>query len=245
MAQQQTAVANPTPESFVIPDSVTLNGQVFAVKDTPELKDLLEAVRKKVSSDERRKVYSQIDDLKKNLDQLQKVSVAPGEESLDNLKESILKEVKDILADNLSPVLDFVKEGRQDSVTSYRNKLLEENQGNCMPELVVGNTKEELDANLAKSIELFNNYVAKNGKPGAAAPAPTVPAAGATTPNPVRAASAPAPVANAAPAPLPTVPATPPAQPEELNLKSMSQEEFAKRRQELQAKIKALTEPVS
>jgi hypothetical protein len=232
----------PEPQApTTLPDLIEIGGVQYSTRETPAIKDYLDAFRKKISTEERRKVYSQIEELKKSLDQLNKVPLNSASDDLSAFKDEILQSVQSVIKEVVSPVLEHVKKTEEDSVTSYRNKLLIDNQGKCMPELVVGNTKEELDAALVKSLELYNNYVAKNGAPANSTPA--VPTTVSASANPTAPASVPAtPMTPAAPAPmpLPSAPAVAVAQPEETDIRSMSAEEFGKRRTELEDKIRGL-----
>lgn len=56
-----------------IPESVTINGITYVVRDTPELQKFMQAVSKV----EKNKLYSQFESLKNQLEDLRKVQVVP------------------------------------------------------------------------------------------------------------------------------------------------------------------------
>ena len=56
-----------------IPESITINGITYVVRDTPELQKFIQAVSKV----EKNKLYSQFDSIKNQLEDLRKIQVVP------------------------------------------------------------------------------------------------------------------------------------------------------------------------
>jgi hypothetical protein len=69
----------------------------------------------------------------------------------------IPKEITDHLA---GPVKDRVEKLEAEAVANYRAQKLAELEGKVMPELIKGNTKEEIDASIPFATEMFNKYAA-------------------------------------------------------------------------------------
>lgn len=160
-------MTDPKQNTISIPESVTINGVTYLVSETPELQQFIQAVSKV----EKSKLYSQFESLKeqiKNLgnvqvteDQQQKLDIEALVKSLkdsfvtkDDLRESLKSTVEEVVR----PVLDATKKTQEDELNAYREKLITENAATCIPELVEGNTKEELDAALKESIRLRAAY---------------------------------------------------------------------------------------
>lgn len=155
--QQNT---QPTKDIPKIPESIAINGVTFVIKDTPELLDLISTAAKV----EKSKLYSKINALKTEMEQLNRVEL----EIPKTLKEDILSGVEEKVKAIVQPLLEQNRQIQTNSVEEYRNRLLADNAGNCFPELVKGNTKEELDASLNESKQLYDKYnpnAGNNGKP--------------------------------------------------------------------------------
>lgn len=150
-------------EKVVLPKSVTINGVAYSVNETPELQQFIQAVAKV----ERSKLRSQFEAMNQKINELKTAQVVKVE-SEDNVMEKIKgsfvtkEELKEILPGVLKEVVEpLLKSDAQRHLTEieeYRNKLIKENEGRCIPELVEGATKEELDASLQKSIEIRTKY---------------------------------------------------------------------------------------
>lgn len=149
-----------------IPESITINGVTYQVKETPELQQFIQAVAKC----EKTKLYSQMESLKAQIQSLGNVEVVPDgtKFDIDTLVEKLkgtfvtkdgFKEViGDAVKEVVQPVLDATKRTEQNELNEYREKLIKDNAATCIPELVKGSTKEELDAALQESIRLRKAY---------------------------------------------------------------------------------------
>lgn len=147
-----------------IPESITINGVVYAVKDTPELQQFIQEVAKV----EKSKLYTQFENLKAQISNLSKVKVV--DEGLDVsaivskmkelfvTKEDFKEMLPAVLKEVVQPVLSATEQNRLDELSQYRESLIRDNLGTCIPELVVGNSKDELQASLLKSIKLRSSY---------------------------------------------------------------------------------------
>ena len=127
---------------------------------TPELSGLVAAVRKDAAQTEKTKLYSQIESLSNQVKLLKNAEVTPTEQPInpDALKNEILNEMKSTFEELIKPIREKTGFVEAAQIEAYRNKLLIENQGKCLPELVVGDTKEKLDAALQHAIEIWNKY---------------------------------------------------------------------------------------
>lgn len=146
-----------------IPESLTIGGVTYVVKDTPELREFIQ----RVSQVEKAKLYSQYESLKTQINNLSRVRVT-GESDMDSIVEKLknvfvtkedFKEVlPGVIKEVVQPVLSATEENRKNELQQYREKLISENLATCIPDLVTGNTKEELDASLKESIRLRSSY---------------------------------------------------------------------------------------
>lgn len=234
-------------ETPSIPMSITLGGQTYLVSETPELKGLISTV----ASIERAKLYSTINELKSGMEELKKVTVLPVAQTpapvastvpgteLNEFKDALLASVRDIIRSEVTPLQDFVNKQNTESLDSYRARLIEANKTTCIPELVKGTTKEELDSSLAESVRLRSQYSPVDfSKPGGQenphqhVPAEVVNAANiAQQPNAVIPAPA---VTILAPMGVSAIEDAP------TDIAALSHEDFGKRRGELEAKMKSL-----
>ena len=243
-----------------IPESITIGGVTYSVKDTPELQSFIQAVSKV----EKTKLYSQFEALRTEISNLKGVQVetspATGalniEELLSKLegkfvtREDLKQNLSDVVKEVVQPVLDATQRNMQNELDAYRQKLITENAGTCIPELVKGNSREELDASLAESIRLRAAYPSPVAVPGAQGPVkdPLLAAQaqqmnnGGTpqnTPTPGVATTPAAPAPQAPQAPMPAVPhrPSPDAGSTTAGVKTMSMEEFAGKRNALLAEL--------
>jgi len=217
-----------------IPESITINGVTYAVKDTPELQSFIQEVAKV----EKSKLYTQFEALKAQIKNLQDVQVIadPNAEALitkmkdlfvtkDDFKQSLSETIKDAV----KPLIDTDTKNRKDTLDQYRESLIKMNLGTCIPELVVGETKEEIDAALKRSIELRSKYPSPVAQPNGKVTDPLLQQqAHEQTPTPP-----------AQPAPqgqqMPQVPnrPSPEAGEDSGRIRRMSQTEFANNREQL------------
>lgn len=150
-----------------IPESITINGVTYVVKDTPELLNFMQTVAKV----EKNKLYSQFETLKEQITKLGNVQVVGGEENkvdIDSIveklkgtfvtKQDLQETLKGTVEEVVRPVLQATQKQQEDEIAQYRQNLINENIATCIPELVQGKTKEELDAALKHSIELRASY---------------------------------------------------------------------------------------
>lgn len=146
-----------------IPESITINGVTYAVKDTPELQQFIQEVAKV----EKSKLYTQFENLKAQIANLGRVRVNGNLDSdalVEKLtgtfitKEDLKEMLPSVLKEVVQPVLTATEQNRQDELRQYREKIIGENITTCIPDLVKGDTKEELDASLKESIRLRASY---------------------------------------------------------------------------------------
>lgn len=241
-----------TKNTVSIPESITINGVTYVVKDTPELQQFIQTIAKV----EKNKLYSQFETLKEQIAKLGNVQVVGGEKEIDIdsiveklkgtfvTKEDLSETLKGTVEEVVRPVLQATQKQQEDELQQYRQKLINDNIATCIPELVQGKTKEELDAALKHSIELRASYPT----PSTAHIDPTKPVHdplvqeqlnqlnGGGTPTPPPATTAPA----AAPMP-PAAPRRPSPEAGEggSNVKKMSMKEFAEQRDNLLHNLEA------
>jgi hypothetical protein len=230
MLVEQTTVAQ---NVVGIPESITLNGQVFTVKDTPELLSFIQAVSKV----EKNKLYSQFEKLKGQISELSSVqlpSSAPLDtEAISKLKSEIVQELSPAikeLRDMVAPVAAATSKSIQDELTAYREKIINNNLGACIPDLVKGNSKEELDQTLAESIRLRAQYPSANS---------TNPTGKVEDPLIKKQLAEQEEITRNVPV-IPAVPKIPASEVTTPNTKGMSMEEFSNRREALLADLNSM-----
>lgn len=146
-----------------IPESVTIGGVTYVVKDTPELQQFIQEVAKV----EKSKLYTQFENLKTQIANLGRTKVTEGLD-IDNIveklkdtfvtKETLQEVLPNTIKEVIQPVLVATEQNRKNELQEYREKLINENIATCIPELVKGESKEELDASLKESIRLRSAY---------------------------------------------------------------------------------------
>lgn len=235
-----------------IPESITINGVTYTVKDTPELQQFIQEVAKV----EKSKLYTQFENLKSQIANLGKVQVTDNLDTdtiVEKLKgtfitkEDFQEMLPGVLKEVVQPVLAATEQNRKNELAQYREKLISENIATCIPELVKGETKEELDATLQESIRLRAAYPT----PSTAHIDPNKPVtdpliakqrkemgvSSVQTPTPQ---AAPAPTAASAPIP-PVAPRRPsPEVSGPQNVKQMPMGEFEKQREALKQQLEAM-----
>lgn len=147
-----------------IPESLTINGVTYVVKDTPELQQFIQEVARV----EKSKLYTQFENLKSQIANLSKVRVTDNGLDADSLveklkgtfitKEDLEKTLPGVIKEVVQPVLTATEQNRKNELEQYREKLINENLATCIPDLVKGETKEELDASLQESIRIRAAY---------------------------------------------------------------------------------------
>lgn len=141
----------------------------------------------------------------------------------------------EVLQRSLAPFQDRLASLESVSLQEYRNKLLAQHGDSIMPELVKGNTKEELDASVALAKELRQKY----GTPVVQQPVQTVVVPDTNQPAPVAQPGAGDPTQQQQTVmPRPSKSA-PPADRGPLvdKLKNMNNEDFAKNREKMLAEL--------
>lgn len=153
-----------------IPKSVTLGGVTYNIGETPELQQLVQAV----SSVEKNKLYSKFDSLKSQIEELKNVQVVTesNQQPLDaksiaeqikaELKNELLPSLKAEVQEVVQPLLNSTKEAKERELKEYRESIINKNLATCIPELVKGNTREELDKSLQESIAIRSKYPSAN-----------------------------------------------------------------------------------
>lgn len=225
-------------EKIGIPESITINGVTYTVKDTPELQKFIQSVAKV----EKSKLYSQYENLKSQIANLSNVHVTEGmdyDAIVDKLqsilitKEDFKEMLPGMIKEVVQPVLTATEQSRQDELKQYREKLISENISTCIPDLVKGETKEELDNSLQESIRLRAAY-----------PAPVSTNGNNQVSDPLIQKQAQEMVTQATPAKNNTIPSTPFRPSVEAsgpdNVKQMSMNEFAKKREQILSQLDAM-----
>lgn len=235
-----------------IPESITINGVTYAIKDTPELQQFIQEVAKV----EKSKLYTQFENLKAQIANLGKVRVTGNSLDVDTIveklkgtfvtKEDFQEMLPGVLKEVVQPVLTATEQNRKNGLEQYREKLIGENIATCIPELVKGETKEELDASLKESIRIRAAYPT----PSTAAIDPnkhvTDPLIQKQAQEMVGQPLTPTPQAAPAPTAAPT--SAPPAAPRRpspevsgpQNVKQMPMNEFEKQREALKQQLEAM-----
>lgn len=153
-----------------IPESVIINGVTYVIKDTPELQKFIQEVAKV----EKNKLYSKYKMLKQQIDSLQRVTPTGGvnaDDLVDKLKgtfitvEDLKEQLPSVIKQVVQPLLNASEKQQHDELNAYREKLISENIATCIPELVKGETKEELDAALKESIRIRSAYPSPSMNP--------------------------------------------------------------------------------
>lgn len=233
---------NNNEEKFRLPESVTIGGITYSVKETPELQQFIQNVAKV----EKSKLYTQMENLRSQIASLNGVEVVGSNSNVDTnsiieaLKGSFISkdDLKDtlpnIIKEVVQPILSATEETHKNEIKEYREKLINENLDKCIPDLVKGDTKEELDASLAESIRLRGQYPAPVSQPvkenvvTKSNFTPTQQTQGQQTPQ-------------QKPDPMPTAPRRPSPEAEgPTNVKQMPMSEFAQRREALQQQLEAM-----
>lgn len=146
------------------PESITIGGITYSVKENPAILQFMQDVAKV----EKNKLYSKFETLNGELNKLKNTVVQPSGSSIEEVVDSLKRDfvTKDDLTSNLrsivqevvQPIVSQNESVRLEELNLYREKLIADNEAICMPELVKGNTKEELMKSLQESIELRRKY---------------------------------------------------------------------------------------
>lgn len=147
-----------------IPEKIIINGVTYTVKDTPELQQFIQEVAKV----EKSKLYTQFENLKSQIANLGRVKVTGNDLDVDTIveklkgtfvtKEDFQEMLPGVLKEVVQPVLTATEQNRKNELEQYRESIISENIATCIPDLVKGETKEELDKSLQESIRLRASY---------------------------------------------------------------------------------------
>lgn len=238
--QEKTTVA--------IPESIELNGQTYVVKDTPELM----AFRVAVAQAEKSKLHSTFETLRSQIETLRAANVVQSSAPFDmNALLSAMEQrfvtrgdLKETIGEVIQPVLSATEQQRINDLNQYRERLIRDNEATCIPELVKGNSKEELEKSLKESIELRSKYNSPVMIPGSQPERVVDPLIAKKMAEMSGGAPAPTPVpAVPATSPAPTMPEVPSRAVPEVsqgpNFKAMTMEEFQQKRDQLLHSLEA------
>lgn len=183
-----------------LPETLTINGNPVKISEIPELTTYNESLRAFLAKQEKDKVYSQIESLRNQLSQLKDVKVVENpvasphpqatpvdfEGMFNKMLERVDARIEMAVDKAISPLREDNNFIKQSSIADYRMKLISENQDDCIHELVVGNTRAELDAALESSKQLLQQYRSK-GTPAPVIPEKPIvpPATSESTPAPI------------------------------------------------------------
>jgi len=236
-----------------LPEVLVLAGATYRISENPELQAFVDSIVKHTATTEKSKLYGQINSFKERVEGLEKAALIASQNApsidygkIEEMINAKLSATEAVLAtkftDLMKPIAQHVETQVTEDVNAYKNRLITENTGKCMVELIQGNTKAELDSTLANALELAKKYpvsppVITVNQPATTPAATTTPATTQpvtqaapattnTTATPV--ADMPVPPAN----PVVTTKSTP-------DLKAMTDKDFAKNRENLLADITA------
>lgn len=146
------------------PESITINGNTYLVRENPALLQFMQEVAKV----EKNKLYSKFETLNGEINKLKNTVVQPSSAQTEEMfnsfkgnfvtKEDLENNLRSIVKEVVQPIVSQNEVTRQEELKLYREKLIAENGAICMPELVKGNTKEELLQSLQESIDLRKKY---------------------------------------------------------------------------------------
>lgn len=151
-----------------IPESITINGINYVINEHPELIAFMQNVAKV----EKDKLYSRFASLQSQVENLKNVRTVESGNSGNVTPQAIAEALKGTFITReelqstlettvqkvVSPILVSTEQQHAKEIGDYKNSLISANLDKCIPELVIGETKEELDAALRRSIELRSKY---------------------------------------------------------------------------------------
>lgn len=236
--------------TVAIPESITLNGVTYSVKDTPELQKFIQEIAKV----EKSKLYSQFESLRSQINNLGRVRVEGSFGSVDEIveklsstfvtKNDLQQMLPEVVKEAVRPIVETNEQNRLNELENYRQKLIKENIAVCIPDLVTGDSKEALDAALQRSIELRAKYPTPSSAPFEGKPVKDPLIAHQASRMDAEAAQTPTPAAPAFVPPVTPVPEIPRRQSPEVsgpsNVKRMSMAEFEKNRDSLREQLEAV-----
>lgn len=149
-----------------LPDTLLMGGISYSVSANPELQAFRDATVKvssiNAAQQEKAKLYSQMEALKQSVLDLKQVKVDAPAIDTEKLKNEIVAAVDEKFNERISAAIEPLRknseDAQKDALEKYKQQLLTENAGKIIPDLIEGNTREQLDAALSKSIKLFSQY---------------------------------------------------------------------------------------
>lgn len=246
-----------TQPTYKAPEALTIGGITYRTSDNPDLQAFVSNIIAGTAQNEKTKLYAKIELLNSRVAEME-ASEKQIMLALENAKKNnvpaidydrigeIVKSSLSVIETNLSskvgslisPVVASIEKQEVKDLESYRTQLLRENDGKCMPELVSGTTKESIDASMKLSKEMFDKYKPVTATATTETPVQTTTAPVQTTATTTQPVVETKEVVTPAPFTVPPVTNTP-AQGTLPDIKNMSQDEFAKNRKELHAKLAA------
>lgn len=156
-----------TAERVAIPTTITIGGQLISINENPELANLVALVRKDTAAVEKNKLYDNYKKLQEQINALpdpttfQQPGNAVNVESIVTAISAQMDQKFNNLVNNfqatMSPLLKTSQDAETSRIQAYRNQLLADNQGQVVPDMVVGNSIEELDAALVMAKKGFES----------------------------------------------------------------------------------------
>ncbi len=222
---------NVVEKNVTIPEHLIINGSTYSVKDTPEIQEFIKSVAKV----EKSKLYTQIEQLREQAIKLERVQISPTPKveapsfDMDKFKEDISGIVGTIIDSKLAPITSESNRAKEQALNNYREELVNKNIDRCIPDLVRGGSKEEIDQSLAESIRLRASYPSPNTVEAQVVKDPLLQQTALD--NKFQAETY-----------IPSVPGIPAADPSsnQTDVKKMSMEEFAKQREALMNGMESL-----
>lgn len=222
---------NVVEKNVAIPEHLIINGSTYSVKDTPEIQEFIKSVAKV----EKSKLYTQIEQLREQAIKLERVQISPTPKveapsfDMDKFKEDISGIVGTLIDNKLAPITSESNRAKEQALNNYREELVNKNIDRCIPDLVRGSSKEEIDQSLAESIRLRASYPSPNTVEAQVVKDPLLQQTALD--NKFQAETY-----------IPSVPGIPAADPSsnQTDVKKMSMEEFAKQREALMNGMESL-----
>lgn len=167
--QQRTTEINSDqhPSANQAPRTVTIGGVTYDVSQVPELQELVNAHRKDAAQTEKAKIYPQFEAIKKSFTEMEKATVTTAQGSASQGASGALlsPEVEQFINGKflelnkaIQPLIESQRANSASQLELYRNTLIQANKDSVIAEMVVGTTKEELDASVIEAKRVFNTY---------------------------------------------------------------------------------------
>lgn len=208
-----------------------LSQKVVATPATPSVQQVTSATVEASQNPETR-LLNQNKAIKTTMENEKNKGGVSREEVHEILNEAFTKTLPEILRSQLAPVTETISNIQKQTIEEYRNARIAELGDTIIPELVEGNTKDEIEVSIIKSRTLRAKYNAPAPAPAATEQPPIQTSTQQLAPQTVQ---VPAVTVQAPVTPAPTVPpATPNASDKNLpDFTKMSADEFGKNRESL------------